>query len=151
MTNKWLNNPNSSLNWLRSLAIILLVLGIFFRFVNIDRKLYWSDEVYTSLRISGHLQQNMDRQLRTGHLVTIDDLHKYQYPHRDGNVLSTINGLIAEESQLSPLYFIMVRWWVELFGNSIAIVRSFSAYLSLLTFPAIYWLCLELFESELVG
>ena len=151
MSNKWLNNSSFSLKWLRFLAIILLILGIFFRFVNIDRKLYWGDEVYTSLRISGHLQQDMDRQLRTGNLVTIDDLHKYQYPPQEGNALTTINGLIAEESQLSPLYFVMVRWWVELFGDSVAIVRSFSACLSLLTFPAIYWLCLELFESELVG
>jgi uncharacterized membrane protein len=151
MTNKWLNNPSSSLGWLRFLAIILLVLGIFFRFVNIDKKLYWGDEVYTSLRISGQLHQDMDRQLRTGHLVTIDDLHKYQYPPQSGSALDTINGLIAEESQLSPFYFVMVRWWVELFGNSVAIVRSFSVCLSLLTFPAIYWLCLELFESELVG
>jgi uncharacterized membrane protein len=38
---------------LRFLVITLLVLGIFFRFVNIDRKIYWGDEVFTSLRISG--------------------------------------------------------------------------------------------------
>ncbi len=34
---------------LRFLIIVLLVLGLFFRFVNLDRKVYWLDEVYTEL------------------------------------------------------------------------------------------------------
>ncbi len=151
MGNKWLDKRNLPPKWWRSLVIILLVIGIFFRFVNIERKLYWCDEVYTSLRMSGYLQQEMDRQLRDGHLISVNDLQKYQYPNPDRNTLDTIKGLIAEESQLSPLYFVLVRWWVELFGNSIAIVRSFSAFISLLTLPSLYWLCLELFGSRLVG
>ncbi len=139
---------NKILNYL---VVILLIMGVFFRFANIDLKLYWCDEVYTSLRMSGHLQQEMDRRLRDGSLISINDLHKYQYPDREKNTLDTIKGLIAEESQLSPLYFVLVRWWVELFGNSIAVIRSFSAFISLLSFPCLYWLCLELFGSRLVG
>jgi uncharacterized membrane protein len=151
MTNKWLYNGGIVQAGLRYLVIILLVMGLFFRFANIDRKLYWIDEVYTSLRMSGYLQQEMNRELADGHLISVSDLQKYQYPNQDRNTLDTINGLIAEESQLSPLYFVLVRWWVELFGNSIAIVRSFSALISLLTFPALYWLCRELFESRSIG
>ena len=93
----------------------------------------------------------MDRQLRDGRLIGIGDLHKYQYPNPEKTALNTIDGLIAEESQLSPLYFVVVRWWVELFGNSIAITRSLSAFISLLTFPCMYWLCRELFESSSIG
>ncbi|MBW4548934.1 MAG: hypothetical protein KME25_31705 [Symplocastrum torsivum CPER-KK1] len=37
------------------------------------------------------------------------------------------------------------------FGDSVAVRRSLSAFISLLSFPAIYWLCLELFESSLTG
>jgi uncharacterized membrane protein len=148
---RWLSNWNPPLKRLHYLVISTLLVGIFFRFANIDRQLYWCDEVYTSLRVSGYLQPEMDRQLRDGRLINISDLHKYQYPNLDKTALNTINGLIAEESQLSPLYFVMVRWWVELFGNSIAITRSLSAFISLLTFPCIYWLCRELFESSSVG
>ncbi len=151
LNNKWLQKWDLPPGWLRSLVIVLLIIGIFFRFVNIDRKLYWCDEVYTSLRISGYLQQEMDREFRDGHLVSVHDLHKYQYPNLEKNTADTIKGLIAEESQLSPLYFVLVRWWVDLFGHSIAIVRSFSAFISLLTFPCLYWLCRELFESRLIA
>lgn len=154
----WLNMDNRwSRKWklppkpLRYLVIILLVMGIFFRFINIDRKLYWCDEVYSSLRISGYLQQEMDRELRDGRLVSISDLQKYQYPNSKKTALNTIDGLIAEESQLSPLYFVVLRGWVELFGNSITVTRNLSAFISLLTFPAIYWLCRELFESNSIG
>ncbi|WP_339376333.1 glycosyltransferase family 39 protein [Calothrix sp. NIES-2098] len=93
----------------------------------------------------------MDEQLRTGSLLSIEDLHKYQYPNLEKNTIDTIRGLALEESQLTPLYFVMVRWWVELFGNSVAVTRSFSALISLLTFPCIYWLCQELFKSSLIG
>jgi uncharacterized membrane protein len=151
MNDRWLRNWYFPPSWLRSLAIILLVIGIFFRFVNIDRKLYWNDEVYTSLRISGYLEREVDNQIRDGHLISVDDLQKYQYPNRDKNTLDTIKGLIAEESQLSPLYFAIVRWWVDLFGHSIAITRSLSAFISLLTFPCVYWLCQELFQSRSIG
>ncbi|MCW5313575.1 hypothetical protein GTQ43_07045 [Nostoc sp. KVJ3] len=140
-----------SKNLLRFLTIAILVTGIFFRFVNIDRKIYWNDEVYSSLRISGYLESDMNQQLRDGHLLTIEDLHKYQYPNSEKGTVDTIKGLIAEESQVVPLYFVMLRFWVEWFGNSIAVTRSFSAFISLLTFPCLYWLCKELFDSSLIG
>ncbi len=41
-------------NRLRFLIVMLLMVGIFFRFFNLDRKVYWHDETFTSLRISGY-------------------------------------------------------------------------------------------------
>ncbi|MBN4006997.1 glycosyltransferase family 39 protein [Nostoc sp. LPT] len=137
--------------WLRFLIIILLVIGVFFRFVNIDKKLYWGDEVFSSLRISGYTQSEMRKQLSNGRLLGIEDLHKYQYVNPEKNAIDTIKGVIVEDSQILPLYILMARFWVECFGDSVAAIRSFSAFISLLTFPCLYWLCQELFESSLVG
>ncbi|MHC5929490.1 glycosyltransferase family 39 protein, partial [Nostoc sp.] len=53
--------------------------------------------------------------------------------------------------QHPPLYYVMVRLWAQVFGDLPAGVRSLSAVISLLVFPSVYWLCLELFESSLVG
>ncbi|WP_373527285.1 glycosyltransferase family 39 protein [Nostoc sp.] len=140
-----------SQSWLRFLIIILLVIGVFFRFVNLDKKVYWLDEVYTSLRISGYLKSEMEEQLRTGRLLSIEDLHKYQFPNSEKTTNDTIKGLVLEESQVVPLYFVILRFWVEWFGDSVAVMRSLSAFISLLTFPSIYWLCQELFKSSLIG
>lgn len=146
-SNNWFISESS----LRFLIIIILVIGVFFRFVNLDKKLYWGDEVFSSLRISGYMQSEMNEQLSNGRLLTIQDLHKYQYPNHEKNVIDTIKGIILEDSQILPLYIVMNRFWVESFGNSVAVTRSFSAFISLLTFPFIYLLCQELFESSLVG
>lgn len=147
LTQKWVLPPT----WLRFLIIVLLVLGIFFRFVNLDRKIYWMDETYTSLRVSGYTEAEVAQQFLKGQVLGIQDLHKYQRTNPEKSVVDTIKGLATEEPQLAPLYFVMVRFWVQLFGNSVTVTRSLSAFLSLLAFPCIYWLCLELFESPLVG
>ncbi|MEH2001900.1 MAG: glycosyltransferase family 39 protein [Nostoc sp.] len=140
-----------SKSWLRFLVIILLVIGVFFRFANLDKKIYWGDEVFSSLRISGYMHSEMNEQLSNGRLISREDLQKYQYPNPEKNTIDTIKGVILEDSQILPLYILMARFWVEWFGNSVAVTRSFSAFISLLTFPCIYWLCQELFESSLIG
>ncbi|MGI2902607.1 glycosyltransferase family 39 protein [Tolypothrix sp. VBCCA 56010] len=147
LSRKW----SISRNWLCFFSIILLVIGVFYRFVNLDKKIYWGDEVFTSLRISGYTVPEMDRQLRNGRLISIEDLQKYQYPNLEKKTIDTIKGLASEESQVVPLYFVILRFWVEWFGNSVAVTRSFSAFISLLTFPCLYWLCQVLFESSLIG
>ncbi|MCC5618200.1 glycosyltransferase family 39 protein [Nostoc sp. CHAB 5836] len=151
MKKQFLQKWSISKSGLRFLIIIILVTGVFFRFVNLDKKLYWGDEVFSSLRISGYMQSEMNEQLINGRLTSIEDLQKYQFPNGQKNTIDTIKGIILEDSQILPLYILMTRFWVEWFGNSVAVTRSFSAFISLLTFPCIYWLCQELFKSSLIG
>lgn len=58
------NSPlkNSNFTWLRLLLATLLVLGIFFRLVNLDRKVYSYDEGFTSLRVGGYFNQEVGQQ-----------------------------------------------------------------------------------------
>lgn len=138
-------------NKLYFLIIVLLLIGVFFRFANLDIKVYWIDEIYTSLRISGYTQAEVVHEVSKGQIIGIEDLHKYQYPNPEKGIVGTVKGLALEEPQIPPLYFVMARFWVQFFGYSPAIVRGFSALISLLAFPCIYWLCLELFQSSLTG
>ncbi len=131
--------------------IVVLLLGIFFRFSYLDKAVYWRDETYTSLRISGYTQAELVQQVFTGDVLSIEDLQKYQRTNTEKGLTDTIQSLIVEDSQHPPLYYVMVRLWVQWFGNSVAVTRSLSTLISLLAFPCIYWLCLELFESPLVG
>lgn len=140
----------SSARW-RFLIAVLLVLGIFFRFVNLDRKIYWFDETYTSLRVSGYTEQEVIGQVFDGSIISVEDLLKYQHTNPEKNLANTIESLAKEDAQHGPVYYIIVRLWVQWFGNSPAVTRSLSAFISLLVFPCIYWLCLELFESPIVG
>jgi uncharacterized membrane protein len=137
--------------WLGCLILVVLVLGIFFRFVNLDRKIYWLDEAYTSLRISGYTEAEVARELTQVPDIGAKDLLKYQRINPEKSVADTIRGLAKEEPQLTPLYFTIARFWSQLFGSSVATARASAAVISLLAFPCIYWLCLELFASPLIG
>lgn len=82
---------------------IILVIGIFLRFHNLDGKIYWRDEVFTSLQISGQLLDIADHsELFTSELVTQDDIAEYQYINDSNGYVDTINGLKEFEPQLTP-------------------------------------------------
>ncbi len=136
---------------LRFLVIVLLVVGVFFRFVNIDRKVYWFDETFTSLRISGYTEKEAIAQLCNGQEIGIEDLQKYQHLTPGRTLTDTLKSLALEDPQHPPLYYVMTRFWVQWFGSSVAVIRSLTALFSVLALPCVYWLCLELFNSSLVG
>jgi uncharacterized membrane protein len=147
-----LNSHNPPLEkWLRFLIIAVLAIGILFRFVNLDRKFYWIDENYTSLRVSGYTEAEIIKQISYQKITSPSDLQKYQQINPQKTLSNTLNSLATEDPQHPPLYYILARFWAQWFGSSVATMRSFAAVISLLVFPAIYWLAWELFESTAVA
>lgn len=136
-------------NWLRFLIVVLLMLGTFFRFFNLENKVYWHDETYTSLRISGYTVVEAKQQIFNSHVITKEDFAKFQHPNLDKGFGDTIKSLATEDLQHPPLYYVIARFWVQIFGNSVTTIRSLSALMSLLVFPSIYWLSRELFKVPL--
>ncbi len=136
-------------NWLRLLIIVVLVVGVFFRFLNLDGKVYWHDETYTSLRISGYTSAEVKQQIFNGRVITKEAFAKFQRPNPELGLSDTIKSLAIEDPQHSPLYYVIARFWVQIFGNSVTAIRSLSALISLLVFPCVYWLCRELFTVPL--
>jgi uncharacterized membrane protein len=135
-----------------SVAVIAVILGIFFRFFALEKKAYWFDETFTSLRISGFTDRELVERFRQiSDVVSVGDLLKFQAPQPSRTVLDTVRGLATEEPQNPPLYFIIARFWAEIAGGSIFSTRLLPALLSLLALPMLYWLCQELFASALVG
>ena len=133
------------------LIVVLLIIGIFFRFYNLDRKVYWHDEAYTSLRIAGYTTKELVQQVFDNQIIDREALQKYQRPNSEKNLGHTLNSLATEDPQHPPLYYAIARTWVQIFGYSPATIRSFSVLISLLVFPCVYWLCWELFGTPLVG
>ncbi|HBL11094.1 MAG TPA: hypothetical protein DD379_06750 [Cyanobacteria bacterium UBA11162] len=131
--------------------ITLLVLGVFFRFANLGKKIYWFDEVYTSLRVAGYTEYELVQTLSTNPEIGGKELQNYQRINPEKTLFNTIHSLALEDAQHPPLYYILARFWVQAWGDSVAIIRSFTALTSLLVFPCLYWLCLELFNSSLIG
>jgi uncharacterized membrane protein len=132
--------------------VTIVVWGIFFRFTNLGYKVFWEDEAFTALRISGYTHQEVVEHLYVpGRSVTFAEMQPYLSPNSDKNLGDVIHGLAIEDPHVPVLYFILVRFWAQCFGGSIAVLRSLSAVFGVLCLPAFYWLCLELFRSRTVA
>ncbi len=133
-------------SWFYIFVGIVICLGIFFRVVNIDKKVYWHDEVHTSIRVAGYSSEEVAPELFTGKIITVKQLLKYQKVSSNKSFNDAINAFV-EHPEHPPLYYISQRFWQQLFGNSIVSYRSLSALFGILILPAIYWFSWELFGS----
>ena len=131
--------------WLSLLLVVAIASGIFFRLVHLDRKIYWVDETFTSLWLSGYAKAEVVEQIYNRPPVSIAALSQYQQINPDKTFIDTIRQL---EPQHPPLYYSLARLWSQQFGTSIADIRRFSAVVSLLAIPCLYFLALELFHSK---
>ncbi|HEY9646138.1 MAG TPA: glycosyltransferase family 39 protein [Chroococcidiopsis sp.] len=127
-------------------AIATLVLGIFFRVTHLDHKVYWHDEVFTSFQSAGYTTEEVDAAVFTGNLLAPAQLLCYQRLDPDHGWDATWHSLSADPVH-PPYFYLLERLWMELFGSTVAVTRSLSVVFSLLTFPAMVWLCRELFDS----
>ncbi|HEY9781335.1 MAG TPA: glycosyltransferase family 39 protein [Leptolyngbyaceae cyanobacterium] len=143
---------NNHFTWRRILLIILLVLGVFFRLVNLERKVYWYDEGFTSLRVGGYTIPEVVQQSFNGQVISVVDFRdRYLSPNSGRGFYGTLKSLAVEDPQHPPLYYLLTHLWMQWFGNSVAAIRSLPALISLLVFPCAYWLCIELFKSSLTA
>lgn len=133
------------------LVIITIAVGVCFRFINLDYKVYWHDEVYTTMRAAGFTRLDIDNEIFQNQFLTVPDLQKFQQIKPDSTAADTIRSLAIEDPQHPPLYFLMARGWMHLFGNSTLASRVLPVLLSLLGLPLMYGLAIELFESRLVA
>ncbi|MBW4428566.1 MAG: glycosyltransferase family 39 protein [Nostoc desertorum CM1-VF14] len=139
-------------NSFKLLTVVLIVIGILIRFINLDEKITWADETFTYLRIYGYTKSDLMQEVVNSQILTAGTLlEKYQSPGVGKSIIDTVKGLALEDPKHPPLYFVMTNLWVQCFGSTVAATRSFSAFISLLVFPALYWLCQELFQSKIVG
>jgi uncharacterized membrane protein len=139
----------------RRLLLIVMIgaiaIGVGFRLYPLDRKLYWHDEVYTSLRASGHTGLEMGQQIFKNQNVQPNELLKFQRIKPNSGFTDTITSLAKEDPQHPPLYYLMSRAWMQLFGSDVATMRLLAVLISLLSLPLIYGLAFELFSSRLIA
>lgn len=132
------------------LLATILALGIFFRSANLDSKIFWIDEVATAIRISGYTKSEVIQKLAQLDVITVADLQKYQKIAPERGLNDTLYAL-SKSPEHAPLYFLLARFWTQLWGSSVVCLRSLSVIFSLIAIPTIYWLGLELFKLPLVA
>jgi uncharacterized membrane protein len=134
--------------WLRVTVGATLLLGIFFRFYHLDKKVFWDDEVIGTVRLLGHTEA--DVVAASPQFTTAGDAQRYLQPPATLRLDDTIRAL-GEDPQHPPLYYVLERVWVQLFGSTPASERSLAAIFGVLVLPCIGWLAFELFGSLTVA
>jgi uncharacterized membrane protein len=122
-----------------------LLLGGGLRLYGLDDKVFWHDEVYSTLFAAGYQSHDWQEVLWTGDVVPIADVQRFLRPAPDRGVFDTVAGLARDEPQHPPLYYVLARTWVGLIGDGVARLRLLSALLGLLAIPAMFWLADELY------
>jgi len=144
-TSKWLNWTAS----IRFLTVLILSFSLYFRFVDLDQKVYTTDEVRGLLRIVGYTGKEFNQQVYDGEIIKSLEIQKYQRHNPEKNFSDTLKALSGNPEH-PPLYYLMSRFWLGWSQEPVG-TRALSALVSLFIFPALYWLCLELFDSPLSG
>ena len=130
---------------------ILLMLGVFFRFVNIDHKVFWYDETRTAIRAIAAYPPSAVETIFDNRITDIQDLQAYQRAHPERGIITSLTIMAKDDPKHAPLYYVLVGIWARVLGDSVGVIRTLSAIISLLCFPCLYWLCRELFRSSLIS
>ena len=131
--------------------VLVLVIGVSFKFYHIDYRYFWYDEIATVVQTSGLNQKGIDQLAPVNEIASLDyykslvhlnDLHQTLAQQLKGQV-KTVN--------LNPLHYFLLAFWYRLAGDSVIALRGFSIFFFLLSLPFIFLLAKKLFDNHLSG
>jgi uncharacterized membrane protein len=131
-------------------GFLLAACGLFLRFHNLDRKFFWEDEAWTRVRIAGYVSSEIRAEVLSTPELRVRDLHRFQQASRSRGLLHVLIATAADPKH-PPLYPVLLWSWMQLVGDSDRQARLFSALISVLALPCLYWLCRELFDQRAVA
>lgn len=114
--------------WLAATAVIF---GVIVRFANLGAPLFWSDEAYTALRVSGHSDAAF-RRIFDGRQHSVGDVRAFTTLDPQRGVVDVARALAKEDPHHAPAFYVLDRLWIGAFGSAPAGFRGLSAALGVL-------------------
>ncbi|MGD1855798.1 MAG: hypothetical protein ACFB2W_16280 [Leptolyngbyaceae cyanobacterium] len=135
---------------LQILFVICLVIGIGLRCTNAAHKVYWHDEVYTTIRVLGYSGTAVETQLLQEPVVSAADIQVFQsFP--DPRRWSDTWAALVSHPEHPPLFYLLERIWVGIFTPSVTSFRSLAVVFGLGLLPLTYWMGRQLWRDHWVG
>lgn len=132
---------------LRAVILLVVLAGAALHFVDLERKPYWFNEVFTNIKVAAHDEhREIIPALFEGRSVSRERLLAFQQLKPGSGVADVVAILIAKDVKWAPGYFVAARLWAEHAGTSVTAMRLFSALIGIAVLPAMFWLSLELFR-----
>ena len=137
-------NPNKTV----VLVVGLVLFGVLLRLYGLEEKIVWHDEVATRVLAAGATMAAQMQGLYHGQVMAVSQVLQYQQVQHATSVLALIVDLARHDPQHPPLYYLLAKLWVDLWGDSVYVLRTLSVLFSALSLPAMYWLLRELEASR---
>ncbi len=137
-------NPNKTV----VLVVGLVLFGVLLRLYGLEDKIVWHDEVATRVLAAGATMAAQMQGLYHGQVMAVSQVLQYQQVQQATSVLALIVDLARHDPQHPPLYYLLAKLWVDLWGDSVYALRTLSVLFSALSLPAMYWLLRELAASR---
>jgi uncharacterized membrane protein len=130
---------------LRVLALVAIVIGIFFRGYHIDQKTFWEDEILGTVRMLGFTEAELVS--AAPQIRSAGDVQVF-YHDTQRSALATVSAMAREDPQHPPLYYLLVRWWAALFGTSVLAMRLLPVIFGIAALAPAYALARELLGAR---
>jgi uncharacterized membrane protein len=138
--------------WLLLTVAITVVLGVFFRFYQLDRKVFWEDEILGVVHMFGYTEAEVvEASPKLANAAAVQRYVRLGSAGERRPLAATVRSLAVEDPQHPPLYYLAGRLWAQVFGSSAAAIRSLPALFGVLVLPCAYFFCLELFGSSSIA
>lgn len=129
-------------------ALVAVALGLYFRFARLDGKYFWLDETHSASAAAGYSVYELDT-LFDGTPRRLVDLQTYlrirsTNDTTPGRPLRATIDSLRSLPENAPLYFLTLRLWADVFGDSPTALRAYSAALAVLGGLLLVGLCREL-------
>ena len=139
-------NPNKRV--LLALIAGLVLFGVLLRLYGLEHKIVWHDEVATRVLAAGATMAAQMQGLYHAQVMTAGQVLQYQQVQQGTSVLALIADLAQHDPQHPPLYYVLAKVWVDLWGDSVYALRTLSVLFSGLGLLAMYWFMRELAVSR---
>jgi uncharacterized membrane protein len=115
--------------------VFILVVGVFLRFYHIGKPSLWKDEIWSIETSMGRGSVN-DRLPANFIRTDQPDLTGLASAAPWWSIWTHVGDITHP-----PLYFVLLRWWMDLFGTGAEAIRSLSAIASVASIPVFFDVC----------
>ncbi len=133
------------------LYLFVVIIGVTLKFVNIDNRLFWEDEMSTVMHTSGIPLSEYSGLVPLNEIRSItyftDLVHLNKQDYTPG---SQLKGLFTD-THLTPLHYVFLILWHRVAGDDFVSYRLFSVFIFIITLPVLFNLARILFKSKLAG
>lgn len=129
--------------------IIVLIIGLAFKFYHIDYRYFWLDEVSTVEQTSGLNREGIDQLIPLDEIVNISEYKKLMHLNGYSRTIKDQLTGQAKTMNLNPLHYMFLTFWHRMVGDSTFALRLFSLFMYLITLPFVFLLTRKLFGFKL--